>query len=118
MIVLLAVLMAITLLNSSQLCPHDMSNYATLIANPIDCQTYFSCTKGVPILMFCPAGLHFNDRLDVCDWPDKAGCSIKIYQTVYTSLPCPDGEVMYHTLCIQGSAACDPFDPCSTPFDF
>ena len=42
MIVLLAVLMAITLLNSSQLCPHDMSNYATLIANPIDCQADFS----------------------------------------------------------------------------
>ncbi len=53
--------------------PEDGSKI--LLANPENCATYFSCSKGVPILMHCPDGLHFNDRLDVCDWPQNAGCS-------------------------------------------
>ena len=24
--------------------------------------------------MSCPEGLYFNDRLDVCDWPESSGC--------------------------------------------
>ena len=24
--------------------------------------------------MDCPAGLHFNADLDVCDWPESANC--------------------------------------------
>ncbi len=38
------------------------------------CNWYFSCNNGVPIPIPCPDGLHFNDRLDVCDWPQNVNC--------------------------------------------
>ncbi len=56
--------------------PADGSlNYTVLLPNPNDCSTFFSCSNGVPILMHCPDGLHFNNQLDICDWPQYAGCA-------------------------------------------
>ncbi len=45
-----------------------------LLPNPDNCYSYFSCSDGVPILMFCPDGLHFNRKLGICDWPKSADC--------------------------------------------
>ncbi len=55
-------------------CPPLQDGIVVLYPNPDDCSTFFSCNNGVPILMPCPDGLHFNDKLDVCDWPQNAGC--------------------------------------------
>lgn len=56
-------------------CPAvDPLGHTVLLPNPADCSTFFSCSEGVPILMHCPDGLHFNAELDVCDWPQDAGC--------------------------------------------
>ncbi|KAL1482298.1 hypothetical protein MTO96_033882, partial [Rhipicephalus appendiculatus] len=52
-------------------CPpvdHRNAN-ATLIANPLNCSTFFMCQQGIPVLMECPQKLHFNDVLKVCDYP-------------------------------------------------
>ncbi|KAJ3630925.1 hypothetical protein MTP99_012088 [Tenebrio molitor] len=40
-----------------------------------DCTVFWQCSNGVPILQKCPEGLHFNPTLNVCDWPDQAGCN-------------------------------------------
>ena len=58
-----------------RVCPAvDPVDHTVLLPNPADCSTFFSCSNGVPILMHCPDGLQFNDKLDVCDWPQIVGC--------------------------------------------
>lgn len=42
-----------------------------------DCRKFFSCTPWGPVLMHCPAGLHFNPQLLICDWPNRAECTDK-----------------------------------------
>ena len=58
--------------------PPGFFNFTVLLPNPADCSTFFSCSDGVPILMHCPNGLHFNAELDVCDWPADAGCDVNL----------------------------------------
>lgn len=49
---------------------------------PWDCTKYFACSNGDKILMECPLlddegnRLYFNPKLQVCDWPEDAGCRI------------------------------------------
>ncbi|CAH1370504.1 unnamed protein product, partial [Tenebrio molitor] len=40
-----------------------------------DCTKFWQCSNGTPYLFDCPANLHFNPKLNVCDWPDQAGCN-------------------------------------------
>uniref|UniRef100_A0ABD2WT99 Chitin-binding type-2 domain-containing protein n=1 Tax=Trichogramma kaykai TaxID=54128 RepID=A0ABD2WT99_9HYME len=39
-----------------------------------NCEKFCQCSNGRPIVMDCPAKLHFNIRLNVCDYPRRAGC--------------------------------------------
>ncbi|OXU27905.1 hypothetical protein TSAR_016312 [Trichomalopsis sarcophagae] len=55
-------------------CPVVNGPNVTLIANPDNCTTYFSCDMGKAWEMACPIGLHFNDKEKVCDWPERACC--------------------------------------------
>ena len=57
------------------ICPAvDPLDHTVLLPVPGDCSSFYSCSNGVAILMHCPDGLHFNAELDVCDWPQDAGC--------------------------------------------
>ncbi len=57
-------------------CPAiDPIDHTVLLPNPADCASFFSCSQGVAILMHCPDGMHFNDNLDTCDWPENAKCN-------------------------------------------
>jgi hypothetical protein len=50
-------------------CPEPNGNFA----HP-DCTKYYACSWDRPIVMDCPAGLHWNDKIKSCDWPQNAGC--------------------------------------------
>nr|CAH7717140.1 unnamed protein product [Callosobruchus chinensis] len=39
-----------------------------------DCSKFCQCAYGRPYLKVCKDGLHFNPKLNVCDWPENAGC--------------------------------------------
>ncbi len=39
-----------------------------------DCTQFYVCVSDEPIAMDCPAGLHWNDEIKSCDWPQNAGC--------------------------------------------
>lgn len=39
-----------------------------------DCAKFCACSNGTPILMNCPAGLHFDIVKGVCNWPWLAKC--------------------------------------------
>lgn len=46
------------------------------VRNPNDCSTFFACARiGSPyIIMNCPGGLYYNDKIDGCDWPWSVSC--------------------------------------------
>ncbi|XP_003702718.2 peritrophin-1 [Megachile rotundata] len=55
-------------------CPPQNEADVTLLQNPDDCSSFYLCNDGIPYLMLCPEGLHFNPRLRVCDLPANARC--------------------------------------------
>ncbi len=50
-------------------------NLRCLLADDRNCNQFYDCFYGVPILMECPDYLLFNDELDVCDWPRAVDCN-------------------------------------------
>ncbi|MFZ4667469.1 MAG: carbohydrate-binding module family 14 protein [Prochlorotrichaceae cyanobacterium] len=67
----------------SALCPasNDPNAWTILLPNPVDCSSYYVCDWGEAILMPCPAGLHFNASLSVCDRIEEAGCTASQWDT-------------------------------------
>lgn len=55
-------------------CPTDNSGNTVLFPHETNCNQFYKCDWGVLVLSYCPPGLHFNSRLNVCDWPASAGC--------------------------------------------
>jgi len=59
---------------SKVFCPAQNGEFAEHLRNPDDCGSFCKCDWGVAIYFACPGGLHFNTKLQVCDWPEYAGC--------------------------------------------
>ncbi|XP_046393911.1 chondroitin proteoglycan-2-like [Ischnura elegans] len=70
-------------------CPAENTGNAILLPNPDDCGSYCVCDWGKAIYMTCPAGLEFNAKLMVCDWPANAGCSSNIPTTTSHDIVTP-----------------------------
>ncbi|KAI4456874.1 voltage-gated cation channel calcium and sodium [Holotrichia oblita] len=56
-------------------CPKQNSQYVDFLTDSKDCTVYYMCNWGTAIKMGCPSGLHFNPTINVCDWPNSAGCT-------------------------------------------
>jgi hypothetical protein len=57
-------------------CPAENGEFALHLPNPDDCGSFCKCDWGTAYWFACPGDLHFNEELQVCDWPDKAGCKV------------------------------------------
>ncbi|KFB35793.1 hypothetical protein ZHAS_00002711 [Anopheles sinensis] len=57
-------------------CPRSNGYYPAYFRHPTDCSTFYQCDNGSAYEIQCPAGLHFNTLLSVCDYPAKTGCSV------------------------------------------
>ncbi|EAT38920.1 AAEL009226-PA [Aedes aegypti] len=55
-------------------CPANPSQTVHL-PNPTDCGKFLTCVWGNTVQQSCPAGLHWNARLQVCDWPANTYCA-------------------------------------------
>ncbi len=53
-------------------CPDDREDM--YFPHPTRCDAFCQCSNGVPYQQDCPAGLHYNRVLHVCDWPENANC--------------------------------------------
>ncbi|XP_057332715.1 uncharacterized protein LOC130672278 [Microplitis mediator] len=69
-------------------CPQvDPMNTTIHLAHEFDCSKFYACSNGRKILMMCPLmdgngnKLHFNPKLQVCDWPNHAGCNVSTSTT-------------------------------------
>ena len=56
-------------------CPPINPEFVFFLKDLYDCTVFYKCNWGTPIKFKCPDGLHFNKKLDVCDWPLYAGCA-------------------------------------------
>merc|ERR1712131_578252 len=54
-------------------CPEDI--FLSFVPHP-DCNKYYECAWGVPILMSCPPTLYFDPRLNICNYPDQVDCKM------------------------------------------
>ncbi|GBO29057.1 Peritrophin-1, partial [Araneus ventricosus] len=55
-------------------CPLGKDGKPSLMPHETDCRKFYSCNKGFPHLLACQSGLHFNPKLQACDYPENAGC--------------------------------------------
>ena len=55
-------------------CHESEDGYAVFVPHPYDCSLYYECVDLTPVLMSCPAGLYFDSRIDVCNWPENVDC--------------------------------------------
>ena len=55
-------------------CPFPDKEFTTFFPHPNDCHWFFHCSMGVAFCSECPAGLHWNAKLETCDFPFRAGC--------------------------------------------
>jgi hypothetical protein len=66
-------------------------NHGELIQDKENCNGYYVCEHDNLTWMDCPSGLHFNDKIKVCDWPAQAGCqksSCKLGETLPDPTDC------------------------------
>merc|ERR1712110_516238 len=55
-------------------CHESQDGYAVFVPHPYDCSLYYECVNLTPVLMSCPAGLYFDSRIDICNWPEFVVC--------------------------------------------
>ena len=60
--------------NYDVVCDESEDGYAVFVPHPYDCGLYYECVGLTPVLMSCPAGLYFDSRINVCNWPEVAEC--------------------------------------------
>ncbi|XP_014781345.1 fibropellin-1 isoform X2 [Octopus bimaculoides] len=53
-------------------CPMESG----LFPDPQSCRHFYQCDWNHSYRKDCPGNLHFNEALQVCDWPMKANCNI------------------------------------------
>lgn len=59
---------------SYSVCPAvDPLLYTVILPHP-QCQLHYMCVHGRPFERPCPNDLHWNKRLNTCDWPAAAQC--------------------------------------------
>ncbi|XP_063926736.1 cell surface glycoprotein 1-like isoform X2 [Zophobas morio] len=101
-------------------CPAvDPLNYTVHLQHESDCTKFYKCDHGERVLFDCPDTLHFNPVLQVCDWPEQAGCTIGQQST---SAPnpeppnrdpeCPWPDPLDHTVHLPHEDDCTKFYKC------
>lgn len=70
LLVSLAVLIEANKRLKRQVCDQSMD----LTAVPGDCNKFYRCANGQLFIMDCSSGLHFDQNMKICNWPDQANC--------------------------------------------
>lgn len=68
-------------------CPTDLPpNTPSFIPSEEYCERYYLCINGIPNVMYCRKGLHFNTETLQCDFPVDANCevSFQIFKKILT----------------------------------
>lgn len=49
------------------------------------CDEYYICLNGVPHIMICRKGQHWNMEMNYCDAPHEAGCEVRKSNTYFSN---------------------------------
>uniref|UniRef100_A0A182QVB1 Chitin-binding type-2 domain-containing protein n=1 Tax=Anopheles farauti TaxID=69004 RepID=A0A182QVB1_9DIPT len=77
-------------------CPLSNGYYPVMFRNAKDCTQFYQCDHGTAYLIQCPAGLHFNTHLNVCDYPRNVDCNGPVLNSAGTRAPNTGGSVGSH----------------------
>uniref|UniRef100_A0A182IPU8 Chitin-binding type-2 domain-containing protein n=1 Tax=Anopheles atroparvus TaxID=41427 RepID=A0A182IPU8_ANOAO len=57
-------------------CPpmDDPEEPPVLLPHPTFCELFLMCSHGNAVVSACPPGLHWNDQVKQCDYPEQAEC--------------------------------------------
>lgn len=58
-------------------CPITDPKDRTIHLPTNDCTKFCACSNGLGIIMNCPPGLHFDKKLEICNYPRSAKCQSK-----------------------------------------
>merc|ERR1712110_235008 len=75
--------------NFDAVCHESEDGYAVFVPHPYDCSLYYECRGRTPVLMSCPAGLYFDSRINVCNWPEYVDCDESTTSTTTTTTTSP-----------------------------
>ena len=64
------ILLFMGLANSELTCP-ELDDGQTYRPSDTNCQEYFHCVNGVPVMRKCPDGLFWDPEKQFCNWPDQ-----------------------------------------------
>ncbi|ETN59594.1 hypothetical protein AND_008813 [Anopheles darlingi] len=56
-------------------CNDNGRFYSPYFRHETDCSKFYQCSHGSAYEIQCPAGLNFNSRINVCDYPHNVDCS-------------------------------------------
>jgi len=56
---------------TGQTCPEVWDGTEVFLPSKSNCEEYFQCVHGVPVLMQCPDGLYWDQSKQICNWPDE-----------------------------------------------
>ena len=57
------------------ICQESENGFSVFVPHPTECSLYYQCVGLTAVLMECPDDLHFDTNLNVCNWPEYAGCN-------------------------------------------
>jgi len=52
-------------------CPDVYDGTEVYLRSKSNCEEYFHCVHGTPVLMQCPDGLYWDQSKEICNWPDQ-----------------------------------------------
>merc|ERR1712136_293228 len=52
-------------------CPDVYDGTEVYLRSKSNCEEYFQCVHGSPVLMQCPDGLYWDQSKEICNWPDQ-----------------------------------------------
>lgn len=59
----------------------DMAN-GIKMASTTKCDMYYICQDGVAEARTCPAGFHFNPKINFCDYIESANCQVAVFISI------------------------------------
>ncbi|KAI4483567.1 hypothetical protein M0804_007827 [Polistes exclamans] len=91
-------------------CPPDDHNKLVQIPHETNCSLFYKCNRGQKILHQCPPTLHFNPRLNICDFPENAKCEIKSKDEVDNGQDLANDEAQISPDSDRAATECPPDD--------
>lgn len=57
-------------------CPITPREFPVYIPHDYECESYYECDDNRVARYFqCPPGLHWNEKVNTCDWPRNVNCT-------------------------------------------